>query len=347
MSLYFGLAVPYRLYFVRRKLSRKSVNFFIFDPVNMNQPNGILYPEFWTLVEANLSIESTAIKDIKDVLTFLGYKTPQSISKLVQKREIRLLELELINLKKMNSDWLQKYPFLENINFGSGFLSTLSNIASNIKQNFAAIDLSLCAAKVLDDIKGVCPSIVSTNIDVKSVGGVIKCVVTCPFCNKNSALSPYWTQTGHAFRIFNFQRHLREHNEAGRQQQEPHQSQHIQQTQQSQIAQVQAQCHESLDTIQNAELQRSQLKKVCISQLNRMKRVYNAMKIRNVVASKKIQLLKSEIALLKKSQSVCMEKMTKNDQYMNVTLNGMSPYLQNDIHDKQQEEIDALSKLNF
>lgn len=87
------------------------------------------YPEFWKTIEINLAIEPTAIENIKTVLTLLGYTTMQSVVKLVDKKQIRLLELELINLKKMDPNLLEKYPHLENINFGSGLLSTLTNIA--------------------------------------------------------------------------------------------------------------------------------------------------------------------------------------------------------------------------
>lgn len=169
------------------------------------------YPEFWKTIEINLAIDPTAIENIKAVLTLLGYTTMQSVVKLVDKKQIRLLELELINLKKMDPTLLQKYPLLENINFGSGLLSTLTNIASNVKKSFAGIDLDLCSTKVLNDMKEVCPDVSNEHIHVKLVSGEIKCAVACPFCSKKSTLSSYWTQTGQAFRISKFQRHLKEH----------------------------------------------------------------------------------------------------------------------------------------
>lgn len=57
----------------------------------------------------------------------------------------------------------------------------------------------------------MCRDVSNEHIHVKLVNGEIKCAVECPFCSKKSTLSSYWTQTGQAFRISNFQRHLKEY----------------------------------------------------------------------------------------------------------------------------------------
>lgn len=110
-------------------------------------------PEFWKLIEKNLSIEPEGIKSIKDVLSLLNYTTIQSITKFSKTKEIKLIELEFMNRK---NELGEKHPHLKEFTFGSGVVSILQDIAIQVKKKFLNgvrddIDCEEISQKVLSD----------------------------------------------------------------------------------------------------------------------------------------------------------------------------------------------------
>lgn len=112
-------------------------------------------PEFWKLIEKNLSLDPDGIKNVKQVLTLLEYTTIQSVSKLDKRSEMPALELEFQKFKQLNPDVIKKYPNLANLKFSSGFQSILIDIATKVKRFFATINIDAVSDKVLSGIKEV------------------------------------------------------------------------------------------------------------------------------------------------------------------------------------------------
>lgn len=112
-------------------------------------------PEFWKLIEKNLDLDPGGIKNLKEVLTLLGYTTIQSVSKLAKRSDMPALELEFHNFKQLNPNVLQKYPNLVNLTFTSGFKNILVDIASKVRRRFGTIDIEAVSDKVLSAIKKV------------------------------------------------------------------------------------------------------------------------------------------------------------------------------------------------
>lgn len=112
-------------------------------------------PEFWKLIEKNLSLDPDGIKNVKQVLTLLEYTTIQSVSKLAKRSEIPALELEFQRFKQLNPDVVKKYPNLANLKFSSGFQNILIDIATKVKRCYATINIDAVSDKVLSGIKVV------------------------------------------------------------------------------------------------------------------------------------------------------------------------------------------------
>lgn len=114
-----------------------------------------MIPEFWKLIEKNLSIDANGIQNIKEVLTLLDYTTIQSISKLSQKKEIALIELEFKNLKNSKPNFATLYPHLFKLEFGSGFQTILSDIAGKVKRRYSTIDIDLVRRRTCKAITSI------------------------------------------------------------------------------------------------------------------------------------------------------------------------------------------------
>lgn len=113
----------------------------------------IKIPEFWKSIEKKLSIDSDGIKLIKDVLSLLNYTTIQSITKFTKPKEIKLIELEFMNRKK---EFIEQHPHLKDFTFGSGTVTILHDIATQIKKKFSNgerddIDYEEISQRVLSD----------------------------------------------------------------------------------------------------------------------------------------------------------------------------------------------------
>lgn len=111
-----------------------------------------MIPEFWEFIETNLNLEPKGIQTIKEVLTLLDYTTIQSVSKLSQKKEIALIELEFKKLKESNPDFALQYPNLSELKFGSGFKTILGDIANKIKRRYSSIDFDSVRQKTFKAI---------------------------------------------------------------------------------------------------------------------------------------------------------------------------------------------------
>lgn len=104
------------------------------------------YPEFWNKILAILGLESFAgVDNVAKVLTFLGYTTAASISKLRKEKELNLFQIEVSKLGT-NANFRAKYPELENWELGHGSLQVLKDIS-----NAAAS----CASWTSDDLHSV------------------------------------------------------------------------------------------------------------------------------------------------------------------------------------------------
>lgn len=118
----------------------------------------IRIPDFWETIENHLSIDSNGIKEIKEILSLLNYTTIQSITKFVNPKEIKLIELEFIRRQK---EFSEKYSHLSEFTFGSGTSSILRDIAIKVKKKFvnghenSDIDIDEISKKILADGKKV------------------------------------------------------------------------------------------------------------------------------------------------------------------------------------------------
>lgn len=97
------------------------------------------YPEFWNKILQRLNLESFAgIENIVNVLTFLGYTTSASISKLYKQKELNLFQIEVSKLST-NANFCAKHPELQSWQLGHGTLEVLKDISK------AAASCVLCS----------------------------------------------------------------------------------------------------------------------------------------------------------------------------------------------------------
>lgn len=113
------------------------------------------FPEFWNQIETNLDLDPNGIRNIKELLTLLEYKTIQSVTKLADKKQVFLLEREFTHFKNSNASLVADYPNLLNLKFCSGFISTLMDIAKKIKKRFIGFDHDKIESTVFHEIKKV------------------------------------------------------------------------------------------------------------------------------------------------------------------------------------------------
>lgn len=114
------------------------------------------FPQFWKTIEERLNIDAADIFNLKQILTVLGFKTMESISKLTSKSEIEKVELEFFKLKETNR-FDEKYPNLQEDKFGVGMKTIINSIASHIKKGLFMenVDVNLILNTVLDDCQQV------------------------------------------------------------------------------------------------------------------------------------------------------------------------------------------------
>lgn len=111
------------------------------------------FPAFWTQIELNLGLDPNGINTIKQLLTLLEYTTIQSVSKLTNKTAIEPLEMEFFKLKKSDPDLMHKYPCLQSLKFGSGFITILTDIATKVKKRFTGWNHDSIQNAVFDEIR--------------------------------------------------------------------------------------------------------------------------------------------------------------------------------------------------
>lgn len=114
------------------------------------------FPQFWMDVEERSNIAPNDILNLKQILTILGFKTMESISKLSSKSEMDKVELEFFKLKETNR-FDEKYPNLQEEKFGVGMKVIINSIANQIKKGLFMenIDVNLILNSVYDECKMV------------------------------------------------------------------------------------------------------------------------------------------------------------------------------------------------
>lgn len=114
------------------------------------------FPQFWKAIEERSNIDATDILNLKQILTILGFKTMESISKLTTKSEIEKVELEFFKLKETNR-FDEKYPNLQEEKFGVGMKTIINSIANQIKKGLFMENVNVDSVlnSVYEDCKAV------------------------------------------------------------------------------------------------------------------------------------------------------------------------------------------------
>lgn len=87
------------------------------------------FPEVWNEILKRMGLTSfDGIENIRKILTFMGYTTLQSISKLNKPKELCCFRIEFSNLKT-NIEFCEKYPELKKWQLGHGTVGVLMDIA--------------------------------------------------------------------------------------------------------------------------------------------------------------------------------------------------------------------------
>lgn len=87
------------------------------------------FPDFWEDILRRLGLKSfSGIENVAKVLTFLGYTTLQSISKLRTQKELHLFQIEVAKFST-NSQFRTKHPDLQNWQLLPGIIEVLKNIS--------------------------------------------------------------------------------------------------------------------------------------------------------------------------------------------------------------------------
>lgn len=88
------------------------------------------YPQFWNEILKRLGLDSfEGIENIRSVLTFMGYTTAQSISKLNKQKELSSFLIEVGKLST-NAHFSAKFPDLQYWRLEHGSIGVLKDIAS-------------------------------------------------------------------------------------------------------------------------------------------------------------------------------------------------------------------------
>lgn len=100
------------------------------------------FPQFWKIVEERSNIAPNDILNLKQILSILGFKTMESISKLSSKSEMDKVELEFFKLKETNR-FDEKYPNLQEEKFGVGMKAIINSIANQIKRGLFMVNVNV------------------------------------------------------------------------------------------------------------------------------------------------------------------------------------------------------------
>lgn len=104
------------------------------------------YPNFWNKILQRLGLKSfEGIENVANILTYLGYTTSASISKLRKQKELNLFQIEVSKLST-NAHFCAKHPELQSWQLGHGTIEVLKDIA-----NAAAS----CVSCSVDDLESV------------------------------------------------------------------------------------------------------------------------------------------------------------------------------------------------
>lgn len=168
-------------------------------------------PKFWEEILHRLGLQSfSGIENISNVLTFLGYTTTQSISKLRKQKELNLFQIEVAKLST-NSHFCTKHPELKNWQLLPGTIEILKDISDAAScASYDGDDLESVQKTVFESCMKVAPNLILSNVLV-NFNGKVSCEIICPSCKfltKLSAIKQVNTFAPPKFNTYNFVRHI-------------------------------------------------------------------------------------------------------------------------------------------
>lgn len=122
-----------------------------------------VFPHYWTQLVRQIGENDKDIRQVKAVLTVLGFNTKSSLATLTTEAKVLKLEKVFIKLRQNPTkfhDTCEKYPELRELDsFSPGLVTIVQNLACQIKQMNIKADMDdefSASVKVLKLAQNVC-----------------------------------------------------------------------------------------------------------------------------------------------------------------------------------------------